>query len=1042
MEMKIKSQVQFNDDLSQRSNIVSGDSLSNSFAKIHHDLNDYEIAANIAANDKPKNLLYIHDILSDSVSTATEEILGYTIEPGTYVYSAEIYTVQNPSVANVTKIEFLGADGNTVVGTCNIACDTKKEEHINVTLSDEAYYIKYYRDTYSSETVGYLKTSKQMICLPNVYAAFPEYTMYAPSLGETFLEVEDSVKTYDVQDTYDSSSYKAISGKGVAAALDTLDVPSVGGSGKYISAISETDGKIAATPTAFDTALSSSSTNGNAPTSKAVYDDQQRQEVEIGAVANRGAKNLLEITESSKTIKGITFTVNDDGTIRASGTLTSGQSSAVFAVARNIDPSISGNSYYMSGCPEGGGGSTWRIVAELQGSPYSNVGTDNGSGVLLRTAASVYYVYAQIFSTDPVDLLFKPMIRPASIVDPTFVPYSRTNAELTVENDSQQSEINYVVNTGVKNLASINITSGAYIGFKVTTTRETVTVQSGTTAPSPTPNFRILTPSIALKAGTYEITGCPATGTDSTYRLDVRYTGSSGSNVVAAEYGAGKSFTLAQDSTVGIFMRFERGYTVTTPITFKPMLCLKSLYDSDNSYQPYAKTNVELTVAEDEDRAALIEQVDSGAKNLLRNTASSQVVGGVTFTVNADGTIIANGTKTNNGWFYLSTGNSLAAGTYVLSSGLAPQSDMSIRLLISTEKNVESAIMSAEGGRQVHIKQLTSDYTGLYYAIRISSGTTVNNVVFKPMLCTASDWTVSQKFVPYALPNPILTPAAIKAVDEGAKNKFDPASAWDSKTVYGITITRNGDTYSIASGTTQSGDNNFINMGYQANTNLIPAGDWVLSFDTPQQNVRLQVCWNGALQANASFGNNCFFTVPENTTDSWFRILLKGSTNMAGTSFKIMLCPRVFWEISHAFLPYAPTNRELYESDKVIDISNAITAGTGYTVESTTHLYYQNKQVFGTIAIAINSGSYPSSLTAIAKLPVEYAPARQYLGSCGFSTDQWAITNIGYVFIQGANASSTAQIGQISVKSPTANLTHMILNVCYPVQIDEVLAAT
>lgn len=142
---------------------------------------------------------------------------------------------------------------------------------------------------------------------------------------------------------------------------------------------------------------------------------------------------------------------------------------------------------------------------------------------------------------------------------------------------------------------------------------------------------------------------------------------------------------------------------------------------------------------------------NAGAKNLMRNIASSQVVGGVTFTVNADGTIIANGTKTNNEWFYLSTGNSLAVGTYVLSSGLAPQSDMSIRLLITTDDSLGSAIMSTEGTRQAQIKQLTSDYTGLYYAIRISSGTTVNNIVFKPMLRRAE--ITDDTFVPYAPTN-------------------------------------------------------------------------------------------------------------------------------------------------------------------------------------------------------------------------------------------------------------------------------------------------
>lgn len=155
--------------------------------------------------------------------------------------------------------------------------------------------------------------------------------------------------------------------------------------------------------------------------------------------------------------------------------------------------------------------------------------------------------------------------------------------------------------------------------------------------------------------------------------------------------------------------------------------------------------------------------------------------------------------------------------------------------------------------------------------------------------------------------------ALVELVDAGAKNKYNPAVTWDSITVHGVTVTRNGDTFSIASGTTKSGNNNFINIDYQANTNVIPAGDWVLSFDTNQQNVRFQACWNSTLQANSSFGNNCFFTVPENTTDSWFRIILRGNTNMAGTSFKIMLCPRILWDISQKFVPYRPSMAEMYQ---------------------------------------------------------------------------------------------------------------------------------
>lgn len=140
-----------------------------------------------------------------------------------------------------------------------------------------------------------------------------------------------------------------------------------------------------------------------------------------------------------------------------------------------------------------------------------------------------------------------------------------------------------------------------------------------------------------------------------------------------------------------------------------------------------------------------------GAKNLFPITAVSQTIGGVTFTVNSDGTVTANGTKTNNDWLYLSTGNSLAAGTYILSSGLAPQSDSRIRLIITTGNSLGSAIMGTEGERQVHKKQLTSDYTGLYYAIRIESGTTVNNLTFKPMIRHAE--ITDSTYVPYAPTN-------------------------------------------------------------------------------------------------------------------------------------------------------------------------------------------------------------------------------------------------------------------------------------------------
>ena len=50
-------------------------------------------------------------------------------------------------------------------------------------------------------------------------------------------------------------------GTAITNAINALDVSSVGGAGKYISAISEADGKISATETTMDTAPTANSTN-------------------------------------------------------------------------------------------------------------------------------------------------------------------------------------------------------------------------------------------------------------------------------------------------------------------------------------------------------------------------------------------------------------------------------------------------------------------------------------------------------------------------------------------------------------------------------------------------------------------------------------------------------------------------------------------------------------------------------------------------------------------------------------------------------------
>lgn len=63
-----------------------------------------------------------------------------------------------------------------------------------------------------------------------------------------------------VADTYSPSSSVAISGKGVAAALGTLDVSDTAVSGQYVSSVKETDGKISVMRASLPTSLPASNT--------------------------------------------------------------------------------------------------------------------------------------------------------------------------------------------------------------------------------------------------------------------------------------------------------------------------------------------------------------------------------------------------------------------------------------------------------------------------------------------------------------------------------------------------------------------------------------------------------------------------------------------------------------------------------------------------------------------------------------------------------------------------------------------------------------
>ena len=143
----------------------------------------------------------------------------------------------------------------------------------------------------------------------------------------------NAIHTGDVVSTYSASGTNPVNGTAIAAALDTLDVSSVGGAGKYISAISETNGKISATATSMDTTPTANSTNavtsGGIKTEldkKQATLDTQTAYTEIGSattVPQITTNSLGQVTGITEvTISGVTPASHTHGNISNTGTLT------------------------------------------------------------------------------------------------------------------------------------------------------------------------------------------------------------------------------------------------------------------------------------------------------------------------------------------------------------------------------------------------------------------------------------------------------------------------------------------------------------------------------------------------------------------------------------------------------------------------------------------------------------------------------------------------------------------------------------------------
>ena len=452
-----------------------------------------------------------------------------------------------------------------------------------------------------------------------------------------------------------------------------------------------------------------------------------------------GAKNLLPNQALNDTWKGITWKVNNDGTLSASGTATE---NSIRTIVEAFEIPV--GRYILNGCPSGSGYSTYYLNFSVEsGTVTPNGGNDIGEGLVFEvTQTAKITVKARVISGQTVNIAFKPMIRLASITDDTYEPYAKTNQQLTAENQTLMNNVDVLFETGVKNICPPYSGSFSSNGITYIGNSDGTVTANGTCSANVGTNIRVY-----LKAGQYKVSGCPSGGSYSTYRIGV--TTDSWTLIGTHDFGNGTTITIPSDGYYRINLDVREGY-VANNLVFKPMITDVDTPESDyDHYVPYAKTNRQLM----EDSVDWRSNSVLGAKNFLTNkgTATTQ---GVEFVVDSNGVFTVTRKSAGSSHAYYSNGTfDLPAGTYIFSNGYdtLPSGIQATYLYNRTDS---AYFINCNNGPKMFT--LTSAKT-LAFNIEVQTTQSPSGVKIYPMIRLASDNDAT--YQPYAKTNRELTEA-------------------------------------------------------------------------------------------------------------------------------------------------------------------------------------------------------------------------------------------------------------------------------------------
>ena len=454
-------------------------------------------------------------------------------------------------------------------------------------------------------------------------------------------------------------------------------------------------------------------------------DYTSEEKTKLGGVGTSQGRNLIPYPLTDRTTNGITYTVQSDGSVLANGTASS-ENNAYYNFAYKT-LKLGDTSYTLSceGLPK----SVYVYVYdETIGKAVANVSDTPVTKTFVGDSTHIYSLSINVGKgTSVSDLAIKPILEMGTIAH-AYEPISESNVNL-------KDAIDKVPASQGRNLISYPYYNGiSYelngITYTVNETDGTITVNGTATKES---DFRLINPYEPSGRKTLEL-GQTYTFSDGInqpnsigYQAPIYFqfvrvdtTKSDFNYGISTNYG-NMTWTASDANLLqyGIRIVVRDGVTVDN-VVMKPMLEIGAIAHSD---EPTTESNVNL-------KETIKGLVTPQGKNLISYpyTTKEGTGNGITWTVNDDGTITADGTATNNSFFNLTNyivgkWGTLHAGTYTIMDGVnLPIGGLTLQVESTT-------------GTQYKNKTFTIEQDVVYKIfIYIPKGTVADNITFKPML--------------------------------------------------------------------------------------------------------------------------------------------------------------------------------------------------------------------------------------------------------------------------------------------------------------------